>query len=93
MKFDFKKDILPHLLIYIGFILIIALYFQAFIFDGKVLTPNDILSSQGSVHEVQEFKKANPNEEIFWTNTSFGGMPSYMVSMDFRDGNYAYYFL
>ena len=91
MKFDFKKDILSYIYIYIGFILIISIYFKPFVFDNKILSPNDIVSFMGTANEVLEYKKANTGEEVFWTNTSFGGMPNYLINMPFQDGNYTYF--
>ncbi len=80
MNFDFKKDILPHLLIIFSFWLATALYFQPAVFGGKSLKQGDAVTWTGNAQEISEHRKQF-NEEPLWTNSMFGGMPAYTISV------------
>lgn len=75
-SFDFKK-FLPHLLIIGGFALI-ALLFCYPVLEGKKLTQHDVQSWEAAAHEGLEWKK-NTGENPLWTNSMFGGMPTYTI--------------
>jgi hypothetical protein len=79
-KFDFKKDILPHLVAIAIFLLLTVFFFQPVFFEGKVLSQSDILQWQGGAQELTEYR-AETGEEGLWTNSMFGGMPAYLVSV------------
>ncbi|EON78573.1 hypothetical protein ADIS_0923 [Lunatimonas lonarensis] len=78
MPFDFKKDLLPHLLGIAVFYLITLLYFSPIVFEGKLIFQSDILQWEGSAKEIIDFKMES-GEETLWTNRMFGGMPSYLI--------------
>ncbi|MDF2157477.1 YfhO family protein [Algoriphagus sp. CAU 1675] len=82
MQLDFKKEILPHLIGIVVFYLLIVFYFSPLVFDGKVIFQSDILQWEGSAKEVMDFRE-NTGEEALWTNSMFGGMPAYFISMEF----------
>lgn len=82
MKPDFKKDILPHLLGIAIFYAIVAFYFSPMVFQDQVIFQGDILQWEGSAKEVIDFREKT-GEEALWTNSMFGGMPAYFVSMNF----------
>ncbi len=82
MKLDFKKDILPHLLGISIFYLIVALYFSPVVFQDQVIFQGDILQWEGSAKEAMDFREKT-GEEALWTNSMFGGMPAYFISMEF----------
>lgn len=79
-KFDFKKDILPHLVAIAIFLALTVFFFQPVFFEGKVLSQSDILQWQGGAQELVEYRAAT-GEEGLWTNSMFGGMPAYLVSV------------
>ncbi len=82
MKIDFKKDILPHAVGIAIFYAIVAFYFYPIVFENKVIFQGDILKWEGSAKEVMDFREET-GEEALWTNSMFGGMPAYFISMDF----------
>jgi hypothetical protein len=82
MKLQYQKDILPHLLGVILFYLIVVLYFSPMVFDGKIIFQSDILQWEGSAKAVLDYREKT-GEQALWTNSMFGGMPSYFVSLEF----------
>ncbi|GAB5524174.1 MAG: YfhO family protein [Roseivirga sp.] len=83
-KFDFKKDILPHLVAVAVFLALTVFFFQPVFFEGKTLSQSDILQWEGSAKELIDYR-AETGEEGLWTNSIFGGMPAYLV--DVKWGN------
>lgn len=82
MNIKFLKKILPHIVAIALFIIASYSYFSPLI-EGKKLAQHDIAMYKGSAKEVQDFKKAT-GEESLWTNSMFGGMPSYLISTSFN---------
>ncbi|WP_026955607.1 YfhO family protein [Algoriphagus vanfongensis] len=82
MQLNFQKQILPHLIGVGIFYLLIAFYFSPMVFDGKVLFQGDILQWEGSAKEVLDYR-AETGKQLLWTNSMFGGMPTYFVSLEF----------
>ena len=76
MKFDFTK-LLPHIVAVIAFILISSLYFLPQ-FSGKTIPQSDIQQFKGMSSEVAEYQKKG--ETILWTNSMFGGMPTFQIT-------------
>ncbi len=77
MKFDFKK-LVPHLIAIVIFILISSIYFFPQ-FSGKKLYQGDIINHQAMAKEAQDYFKKT-GEVTAWTNSMFGGMPTYQIS-------------
>ncbi|WP_373399749.1 hypothetical protein V8V91_08890 [Algoriphagus halophilus] len=82
MTIDFKKDILPHAVGIALFYAIVGIYFSPVVFENQVIFQGDILKWEGSAKETMDFREAT-GEEALWTNSMFGGMPAYFISMDF----------
>lgn len=82
MTINFKKDWLPHILGISIFYALVVLYFSPLVFDGKVIFQGDILKWEASAKEIMDFREAT-GEEALWTNSMFGGMPGYFISIDF----------
>ncbi len=76
MKFDLTK-LLPHIVAVIAFILISSLYFLPQ-FSGKTIPQSDIQQFKGMSSEVAEYQKKG--ETILWTNSMFGGMPTFQIT-------------
>lgn len=77
MKFPIK-EITPYLIAIVVFLFVSVAYFSP-ILQGKKIQQSDITQFIGSSKEIKDFRKEY-NKEPYWTNTSFGGMPSYAVS-------------
>ena len=65
----------PHFLALIGFIIIALVYFYPVI-QGKKIYQSDIVKFTGMAKEQNDFR-AEYHAEPYWTNSSFGGMPTY----------------
>jgi len=74
----FLQKIVPYLIAIFTFVVISISYFSP-ILEGKKIQQSDITQFIGSSKEIVDFRKEY-GEEPYWTNTSFGGMPSYAVS-------------
>ena len=82
MKKELLFKILPHIVAPFLFLLAAYVYFSPLI-EGKGLSQHDVVQWKGQVKEIQDYRAAT-GEETLWTNTMFGGMPSYLISVQFR---------
>ncbi|MEL0456442.1 YfhO family protein [Flavobacteriaceae bacterium SZ-1-7] len=76
MQFSLKSFI-PHILILLGFVAIALAYFNP-VLQGKTIYQNDIVQFIGMSKQQKDFK-AETGEETYWTNSAFGGMPTYQL--------------
>ena len=67
----------PHALAIFGFILVSVIYFYP-VLQGKQISQSDIVQYTGMAKEQNDFR-ATDNIEPFWTNSAFGGMPTYQL--------------
>jgi hypothetical protein len=77
MKFS-VKEFAPYIIAIVVFVFVSLAYFSP-VLQGKKIQQSDITQFIGSSKEIKDFRKEY-GEEPYWTNTSFGGMPSYAVS-------------
>ena len=83
MKIDWKK-IAPYLValvVFIGF----ALAYCSPVLDGKVLQAGDVNNWKGAAQEAREYTQAT-GEITWWTNSMFGGMPTYQINGEMPTG-------
>ncbi|GGG45627.1 YfhO family protein [Bizionia arctica] len=76
MPFSIKK-FLPHLLVLLGFVIVSLAYFNP-VLQGKSIYQSDIVHYIGMSKQQKDFKAAT-GEETYWTNSAFGGMPTYQL--------------
>ncbi len=76
MQLSFKK-FLPHILVLLGFIVISLAYFSP-VLQGKKINQSDIMHYIGMAQQQKEFK-ATTGQDTYWTNSAFGGMPTYQL--------------
>lgn len=76
MQFSFKK-FLPHILVVVGFVIISLAYFSP-VLQGKQIFQSDIKQYIGMSKQQTDFREAT-GEETYWTNSAFGGMPTYQL--------------
>ncbi len=74
------KSFLPHVLAVAVFLLITVIFFYPVIFEGKVMTQNDVLQGISAGQEAQEYRNRTGNEAL-WTNSMFSGMPTYLINI------------
>lgn len=72
------KKIMPFVIAIVVFIIAALLYFSP-VLQGKKIQQSDISQFIGSSKEISDYRKQT-GEEPYWTNASFGGMPTYAVS-------------
>lgn len=71
------KNFIPHVLVIIGFIIVALAYFSP-VLSGKEIFQSDIVQYTGMSKEQVEFRETY-NEESYWNNSAFGGMPTYQL--------------
>ena len=68
---------LKHLAIIFGFGLFSVLFFYP-VLSGKKLVQSDIRQYTGMSRQIQDYRE-NHDEEIYWVDNAFGGMPTYQL--------------
>jgi hypothetical protein len=71
------KQIGTHFLVILGFVLVAVLYFNP-VLKGKKIYQSDIVQYTGMAKQQIDFRKAH-DAESYWTNSAFGGMPTYQL--------------
>ncbi|NQU82193.1 MAG: hypothetical protein HQ543_11805, partial [Bacteroidetes bacterium] len=72
------KNISSEILIITLFFVIPLLYFSPML-EGKRLIPGDTQKFKGMSKELRDFHEKT-GEKTLWTNSMFGGMPTYLIS-------------
>ncbi len=83
MKIDWKK-IVPYivaLVVFIGF----ALVYCSPVLEGKVLQAGDVNSWKGMSNEARTYYQET-GEVTWWTNSMFGGMPTFQITGSMPSG-------
>ncbi|WP_207433914.1 YfhO family protein [Sabulibacter ruber] len=88
-KLDFNRQVLPHLLVLLFFLLLVVAYFSPIFFDGKSLMQHDVVQFQGGAKEIADYREKT-GEEALWTNSMFSGMPAYLISVKFSGDLFQY---
>lgn len=78
-KLSFNK-MLPHLVAVVLFLAISFVYFSPLL-EGKKIQQSDVIQAQGMSKEINDFRAKTNGEEPLWTNSMFGGMPSYLITI------------
>ncbi len=76
---DKLKKSLPHLAVLLAFAGI-SLAYMSPLLQGKELFQSDIVNFLGMSKEIADFRE-DTGEEALWTNSMFGGMPAYQISV------------
>ncbi|MFM7014822.1 MAG: YfhO family protein [Bacteroidota bacterium] len=75
---DFNK-VKPHAIAIVVFLLLTVIYFLPTL-SGSSLSTHDVSQWIGMSKEILDYK-AQTGKEALWTNSMFGGMPSYQISV------------
>ncbi|MBU1011296.1 MAG: YfhO family protein [Bacteroidetes bacterium] len=73
------KDMMPYLTAIIVFIAITFAYFSPML-EGKRLNMHDINMYKGMSKELADYRE-HTGQEALWTNSMFGGMPAWQISV------------
>lgn len=74
---SYLKRFLPHILVLLGFVVLSLAYFSP-VLQGKKIYQSDILHYIGMAEQHKDYAKKT-GEETYWTNSAFGGMPTYQL--------------
>src|SRR5690349_24648101 len=77
---DKYKKYLPHLIAVVLFIIVTALFFKPLVMKGRQIKQSDITHHIGMSKEIADFRQTEGREPL-WTNSMFGGMPAYQISV------------
>ena len=72
-----QKGILTHLAVVLLFIAASLAYFSP-VLQGKKIFQSDIVQYTGMAKQQNDFRKST-GEEPYWTDSAFGGMPTYQL--------------
>ncbi|UJH67161.1 YfhO family protein [Allomuricauda sp. SCSIO 65647] len=75
------KAIFTHLIVIALFLLASVVYFYP-VLQGKAIYQSDIAQYKGMAKERDDFKE-NTGIESYWTNSAFGGMPTYQLGANY----------
>ena len=75
------KQFFPHITALVIFLLIAVIYMNP-VLSGKQVQQGDIANYKGMSKEIRDFRNET-GEEPLWTNSMFGGMPAYQISMKY----------
>ncbi len=76
-----RKQIFPYPLI-IALFAVMAIIYVSPILEGKKINQPDIVKFEGMSKEVKDFREET-GEEALWTNSMFGGMPAFQISVEY----------
>ncbi|MGD9978210.1 MAG: YfhO family protein [Bacteroidales bacterium] len=83
MNKEYTGKLLPHLVAVLIF-MAISLGFFSPLLEGKKLAQHDIAMWKGGAKEVLDYKEKT-GEVSLWTNSMFGGMPAYLISVSYTN--------
>jgi hypothetical protein len=89
MQNNSYRKLIPHLIAIIVILLITSIYLKPVVFEGKRASQHDIQMWQGMSKEIVDWEVKTGHYPL-WTNSMFGGMPAYQISLD-SSGNFIKY--
>ncbi len=84
-QINVKEHILPHLFAVLVFLLISVIFFNPVFFDNKSISQHDIQQWEAASKALRDFRMATA-EEGLWAPSMFGGMPAYLINMEWSNG-------
>ncbi len=82
------QRIFPHISAIVVFLLISSVYFSPQL-QGKMISSSDVIQYSGMASEIKEYKERT-GELTLWTNSMFGGMPTYQINTVSAGNNLRY---
>ena len=77
------KQCLPDIIAVVVFVLIAFVYFLPADIEGRILYQHDTSAGRGAGQEALEYYQKT-GERTRWTNSTFGGMPTYQTSPSYK---------
>lgn len=75
------KKFIPHIII-VALFAVIAIAFFYPVLQGKGIFQSDIAQYTGMAKERNDYRQTE-NKETYWTNSAFGGMPTYQLGAQY----------
>lgn len=66
-----------------AFFLFAAVAYFSPVLQGKTILQSDIIQYTGMAKEQNDFRDRSGGEEPYWTNSAFGGMPTYQLGANY----------
>lgn len=88
MKKQTLASLMPYAVALGIIILFLFIYFQP-LFQGKQVQQGDVVNYKGAVKEIQDYRDKSGDEPL-WTNSMFGGMPAYQISVYYPNNLFLY---
>jgi hypothetical protein len=76
------KTFLPHIYAVLIIITVLFIYFSP-VLQGKEIKQDDIIRHKAMSKELVDYREKY-NEEALWTNSMFGGMPAFQISVLYK---------
>lgn len=76
------KRLISHVVAILIFTIITCIFFKPAVFDGKQVKQGDVTHYKGVSKEISDYREKT-GKEALWTNSMFGGMPAYQVSIKY----------
>lgn len=89
MSMKLFKKLLPHIIAVLIFLVLASIYFSP-LFSDYTLKQSDVKQFQGMAKEIVDYRLMNDGKDPLWTNSMFGGMPAYQISVT-HDSNMLVY--
>lgn len=74
------RKLVPYVLAIVAFI-VIGYAYAPYTLSGKVVNQSDISSWKGMSREIVEWNESHPDDQTYWTNSMFSGMPATTISV------------
>jgi len=78
------KSVWQYFIPLILFFIISLAYFVPEVLEGKNISQHDIVQATGMAKEITDYREKY-HEEPLWTNSTFGGMPAYLISAKYKN--------
>jgi uncharacterized membrane protein YsdA (DUF1294 family) len=75
------KKLIPHIFAVVLFLIVSYAYFPSLI-EGEEIRQSDVTHFKGAAKEIKDFRERT-GEEALWTNRMFGGMPAFLISVQY----------
>lgn len=74
------RKLVPYVLAIVAFI-VMGYAYAPYTLSGKVVNQSDISSWKGMSREIVEWNESHPDDQTYWTNSMFSGMPATTISV------------
>jgi hypothetical protein len=78
MKSSWFKKLIPHGVAVLIFLVVAFIYCKP-VLEGKVVAQHDVTHWKGSIQQSVEYAKTHDGVYPLWTNSMFGGMPTFQI--------------